>query len=84
MFDSFKSDQDVVDEFLDVDEVVGGCGMVVKKSDGFVCPYFIRERREEWNRSYKGCGPCGVDLQVGSNVCMFALDFEKIKKHLDK
>lgn len=61
------------DKFVDKEEVAAGCGMVVKKSEGFVCPYFCR--REEWEKHNKGYGPCGVDLQIGTNVCLHAIDW---------
>lgn len=58
------------ESFLNLDEVCAGCGMVIKKSEGFVCPYYCR--RSEWDKLHKGYGPCGVDLQVGTNVCLYA------------
>lgn len=61
------------DKFVDKEEVAAGCGMVVKKSEGFVCPYFCR--REEWEKHSKGHGPCGVDLQIGTNVCLHAIEW---------
>lgn len=61
------------DKLVDKEEVVAGCGMIVKKSEGFVCPYFCR--REEWEKQSKGYGPCGVDLQIGTNVCLRAIDW---------
>lgn len=55
-------------------EITAGCGMVVRKSEGFVCPYFCR--RSEWNQTKEGRGPCMVDLQVGTNVCLHAIGFD--------
>lgn len=28
------------EKFIDKDEIVAGCGMIVKRSEGFVCPYY--------------------------------------------
>lgn len=60
------------ERFIDKDEVLAGCGMIVKKSEGFICPYY--SRKEDWNKEHLGYGPCGVDIQVGTNVCMYAFD----------
>ena len=65
------------DFFMNKEEITAGCGMTIKKSDGFVCPYYCR--RYEWDKFHKGFGPCGVDLQVGSNVCMYAFDYSKME-----
>lgn len=62
---------------LSGEEIVAGCGMIVRRSEGFVCPYFAR--RDEWNKQNKGYGPCGIDLQVGTNVCLHAIDADDLE-----
>lgn len=49
-----------------------GCGMEIREEDGFVCPYFSRP--DEWKKKNCGFGPCEVDLQTESNVCLYAPD----------
>ena len=52
------------------EKITAGCGMEIRKDEGFVCPYFTR--KEEW-RKYQGkYGPCQIDLQYGTNVCLHA------------
>ena len=65
------------DVFVKNDVVIAGCGETIKKSEGFVCPYFCR--KADWNKHHKGYGPCGVDIQVGTNVCLYGLDFDTMK-----
>lgn len=58
-------------------EIIAGCGMTVRSSEGFVCPYFTR--RNEWDEQNKGYGPCGIDLQVGTNVCLHAIEVDDLE-----
>lgn len=60
------------EKFIENDEVIAGCGMTIRKSEGFVCPYYCR--KDDWNKRNNGYGPCGVDIQVGTNVCLYAFD----------
>ena len=67
-------DSEFEEKFVSEDEVVAGCGMIIKKSESFVCPYYCR--RDEWDKKKKGFGPCMVDLQFGTNVCLYGLDYD--------
>lgn len=60
------------EKIIGKDKIIARCGMIVKRSDGFVCPYFCR--KSDWDKKHKGFGPCGVDIQVGTNVCLYAFD----------
>lgn len=51
--------------------IVGSCGSTVYAEDSYVCPYF--SRKEEWGRMHGNTGPCGVDLQCGTNRCLYAV-----------
>ena len=31
------------EKFIENDEVIAGCGMTIRKSEGFVCPYYCRK-----------------------------------------
>lgn len=46
------------------------CGMEIRKDEGFVCPYITR--REEWIKKNGNKGPCKIDMQIGTGVCIHA------------
>ena len=52
------------------EKIIVGCGMEIRKDEGFVCPYFTR--KEEWRKHQGKYGPCQIDLQYGTNVCLHA------------
>ena len=51
--------------------IIGGCGSVVYEEDGYVCPYF--SRHGEWSDMQGSNGFCAVDLQNGTNRCLYAI-----------
>jgi DNA-directed RNA polymerase subunit RPC12/RpoP len=51
--------------------IIAGCGRKVYEEDNWVCPYFARP--EEWKQERPQYGPCGIDLQVGTNKCLHAI-----------
>lgn len=57
-----------------MEKCIAGCGIEIRAEDGWVCPYFCR--RDDWDNTllHKGYGPCQIDLQVGTNVCLYAPD----------
>lgn len=60
------------DEWTDINgkkRVLAWCGSEIREEDNFVCPYFCR--REEWNEEHPGFGSCKIDLQYGTNVCLW-------------
>lgn len=52
-------------------EIKAGCGMIIRESEGYVCPYFCRH--DEWEEKNGKCGSCQIDLQLESNVCLYGL-----------
>lgn len=46
---------------------IAGCGRYIYEDENWVCPYYSKP--EEWNSNY---GPCGCDLVVGTNECLYA------------
>ncbi len=59
------------DEGMKAGDIIGGCGSVVRKEDNYVCPYYSRP--DEWKKEHGKYGPCGIDLQVGTNKCLHTL-----------
>lgn len=54
-----------------MDYIIANCGRKVYKEDGWVCPYYSRP--EEWKQHNAHYGPCGVNIQVGTNRCLDVL-----------
>lgn len=52
------------------EKITAGCGMEIRKDEGFVCPYSIR--KEEWKSIKGNYGPCQIYLQLGTNICIDA------------
>ncbi len=51
-------------------KIVAGCGEVFN-NENCVCPYF--SDHENWVKHHGKYGPCEIDLQVGSNVCLYTV-----------
>lgn len=59
------------EEGMKAGDIIGGCGSIVRKEDDYVCPYFSRP--DEWKKEHGKHGPCGINLQCGTNRCVYAL-----------
>jgi hypothetical protein len=53
-----------------------GCGSIVYAEDDYVCPYFSRP--DKWKEEHGQYGPCGIDLQLGTNRCLHAILEEEL------
>lgn len=51
------------------DTIIAGCGMEIRKDEGWICPYYSRP--EEWQKEHAGYGPCGVDLSPIDHFCCY-------------
>ena len=59
--------------------IIASCGLEVRESENFVCPFICR--REEMKEKRPGYGSCQVNLQIGTNVCMDSIDFDEIDEY---